>query len=239
MPFYAPGRIQEAELHGREVLNEATSLLSDAYPDLEVSTHLANGTPTAVLRAEADNAECLVLGAKGENIGNALLGSTALQLVGHVDCPVVLVGHPAAGHHRIVVGTDGSPAAAAALAYAFQEAARQQSVLHVVSALGLPQGWPTHLLRPLPEDNEEVDARRRELESQLAPLREQHPDVQVELDVHRFAPVHSLAEASNRADLLVVGSRGRGGFHGLAVGSVTHKLMHFAGCPMVVVPNGQ
>jgi len=46
---------------------------------------------------------------------------------------------------------------------------------------------------------------------------------------------HTLATASHRADLLVVGSRGRGGFHGLAVGSKTHKLLHMAGCPTAVV----
>jgi len=48
-------------------------------------------------------------------------------------------------------------------------------------------------------------------------------------------PLHALATASHRADLLVLGSRGRGGFHGLAVGSTTHKLLHMAGCPTAIV----
>jgi nucleotide-binding universal stress UspA family protein len=69
----------------------------------------------------------------------------------------------------------------------------------------------------------------------LAVLREQYPDVTVEVHVHRLDPVPVLTDATHKADLLVMGSRGRGGFHGLAVGSVTHRLLHFVGCPMVVI----
>jgi nucleotide-binding universal stress UspA family protein len=234
-PFYPPGRFEEAQKYGREILEEATSLVREAYPDLDIVTEMPMGTPAHVLLAESESAHVVVIGAKGEDIGNLLLGSTALQLVGHAACPVVVVNHVTTGHHLVVVGTDGSPDAAAALTFAFGAASLRKARLQVVSALGLPQGWPTHLLQPLPEDNEEVAARRQAVEEQIAPLREKHPEVQVELDVHRVGPVHALATASHRADLLVVGSRGRGGFHGLAVGSTTHKLLHLAGCPISVV----
>ncbi len=234
-PIFPPGRFEEAERHGRAAVEEAASLVREAYPDLVVTTHLPMGTPTQVLLAEAEDAHSVVLGAKGEDVGNLLMGSTALQLVGHAACPVVVVGHASAGHHRIVVGTDGSAGSDKALEYAFEEASLRQARLRVVNALGLPQGWPRHLLRPLPEDNEEVAERRRQVEDQLARLRVQHPDVMVEVHVHRLDPVPVLTDATHKADLLVVGSRGRGGFHGLAVGSVTHKLLHFAGCPMVIL----
>ncbi len=235
IPFYPPGRFEAAEEYGREVLDEATSLVHEAYPSLPVSTRLPQGTPTRALLAEATTAHTVVVGAKGEEVANMLMGSTTLQLVGHAPCPVVVVGHASGGHDRVVVGVDGSPASAAALDYAFQESALRKSRLRVASALGLPQGWPRHLLRPLPEDNEEVAARRAQIEEQLAPLREQYPEVVVEVHVHRQDPVRVLTDASHKADLLVMGSRGRGGFHGLAVGSVTHKLLHFVGCPMAVV----
>ena len=234
-PVFPPGRFEEAERHGREVVEEAASLVRGMHPDLEVTTHLPMGTPTQALLAEAESAHSVVLGAKGEAVGNMLMGSTTLQLAGHAPCPVVVVGHAAAGHHRVVVGTDGSPDSTRALQYAFEEASLRKARLRVVNALGLPQGWPKHLLRPLPEDNEEVDVRRKEVESQIAALRDQYPDVTVEVHVHRLDPVPVLTNASHRADLLVMGSRGRGGFHGLAVGSVTHKLLHFVGCPMVVI----
>ncbi len=233
-PFFPPGRFEEAEKHGRSAVEEASALVREAYPDLEVATDLPMGTPTQVLLAEAEHAHSVVLGAKGGAVGDLLMGSTTLQLVGHAKCPVAVVGHAAAGHDRVVVGTDGSPDSTRALDYAFEEASLRKARLRVVNALGLPQGWPKHLLRPLPEDNEEVASRRQEVERQLAGLREQYPDVTVEVHVHRLDPVTVLTDASHKADLLVVGSRGRGGFHGLAVGSVTHKMLHLVGCPIVV-----
>ncbi len=235
IPFFPPGRFEEAEDHARDIIEEATSLVHEAYPDLGVDTDLPMGPPARVLRAEAENAHVVVVGAQGENVGNFLLGSTALQLVGHAACPVVVVNHVTTGHHLVVAGTDGSPDSTEALAFAFGAAALRAARLQVVNDLGLPQGWPTHLLRPLPEDDDEVAKRRQEVENQIAPFIEQYPDVDVELAVHRLDPVHTLATASHRADLLVLGSRGRGGFHGLAVGSMTHKLLHLAGCPLAVV----
>ncbi len=234
-PLFPPGRFEEAQDDGRDIIAEASSLVHEAYPDLDVATEMPMDTPAHVLLAESENAHVVVIGAKGEDIGNLLLGSTALQLVGHAACPVVVVNHVTTGHHLVVAGTDGSPDSTEALAFAFGAAALRNARLQVISALGLPQGWPTHLLRPLPVDNEEVAKRRQEVENQIAPFTEQYPDVEVELNVHRIGPLHALATASHRADLLVLGSRGRGGFHGLAVGSTTHKLLHLAGCPLAVV----
>ncbi len=234
-PIFPPGRFETAQQHGNEIIAEATSLVRGSYPDLDLATEMSMSTPARLLLAESEGAHAVVIGAKGEDIGNLFLGSTALQLVGHAACPVVVVNHVATGHHLVVVGTDGSPDSTEALAFAFGAASLGQARLQVVSALGLPQGWPRHLLRPLPEDNEEVARRRQQVEDQIAPLRNQHPGVRVDLAVHRVGPLHALVSASHRADLLVVGSRGRGGFHGLAVGSTTHKLLHTAGCPMAVV----
>ncbi len=172
------------------------------------------------------------------SLGNLLLGSTALQVVGHAPCPVIVVGQVSAGHDLIAVGTDGSADSSAALDYAFAEAQLRGADLQVVSALGLPQGWPRHLLRPLPDDNAEVAARRDTVEQQIAHLRERHPGVKVTLNVHRVEPLAALETASHHADLLILGSRGRGGFHGLAVGSTTHKMVHFASCPTAIVHAG-
>ncbi len=235
IPLFPPGRFEEAQEHGRSIVQEATSLVREAYPDLEMRTEMPMGTPAHVLLAESRNAHVVVIGAKGEDLGNLFLGSTALQLVGHSASPVVVVNHVTTGHHLVVVGTDGSPDSDEALAFAFGAASLRKARLLVVSAMGYPQGWPTHLLRPLPHDDDEVDKRRRQVQNQVAPHREQYPDVEVDLAVHRVGPLHALATSSHRADLLVLGSRGRGGFHGLAVGSTTHKLLHLSGCPTAVV----
>ncbi|MFC6288532.1 universal stress protein [Nocardioides sp. GCM10027113] len=235
IPAFPPGRFEEAEFRGRGIIKEAVAAVGEAQPGLEVSTDQPMSTPAKALLAEAADAQAVVLGAKGEDVGNLLLGSTVLQVVGHAACPVVVVGHLATGHGRISVGTDGSPDSTAALAYAFDEARLRGDRVRVVNALGLPQGWPRHLLQPLPEEDQEVAARRAQVEEQVAGLCEEYPDVKVELDVHRYNPVETLVGDSHRSDLLVLGSRGRGGFHGLAVGSVTHAMTHLSGCPVAVV----
>jgi nucleotide-binding universal stress UspA family protein len=236
VPLFPPGRFELAEIRGKEILAEALTLVGEAHPGLEVSTDQPMQTPAAAMLEASDRAAEIVLGAKGEDVGNLLLGSTALQVVGHARCPVAVVGHVAIGHRRVAVGSDGSSHSTRALGYAFEAAHLRGAELEVVSALGLPQGWPKHLLWPIPEDDDEVAARQREVEAQIAPLEERFPDVDVMLNVHRSAPLETLTHASHRADLIVLGSRGRGGFHGLALGSVTHRMLHLAGCPIVVVP---
>ncbi len=233
-PFFPPGRFEEAEARGHEVVAEAVALVRETHPDVAVVTEQPMQTPAQALLERSGRAQVVALGAKGEDVGNLLLGSTVLQVVGHADCPVVVVGHASAGHDRVAVGTDGSPDSGAALALAFEEARLRGARLSVVSALGLPQGWPRHLLRPLPPDDEELLRRRESVEAQLTALLEEHPDTEVSLDVHHAEPLTALGEASHRADLLVLGSRGRGGFHGLAVGSTTHRMLHLAGCPVAV-----
>ncbi|MBM7506634.1 nucleotide-binding universal stress UspA family protein [Nocardioides salarius] len=233
-PFFPPGRFEEAEARGQEIVAEAVALVRETHPDVAVVTEQPMQTPAQALLERSGRAQVVALGAKGEDVGNLLLGSTVLQVVGHADCPVVVVGHASAGHDRVAVGTDGSPDSGAALALAFEEDRLRGARLSVVSALGLPQGWPRHLLRPLPPDDEEALRRRESVEAQLTALLEEHPDTEVSLDVHHAEPLTALGEASHRADLLVLGSRGRGGFHGLAVGSTTHRMLHLAGCPVAV-----
>jgi nucleotide-binding universal stress UspA family protein len=76
-----------------------------------------------------------------------------------------------------------------------------------------------------------------ELGESLALWREKFPEVEVVSEVMRGRPARILAGASARADLLVVGTRGRGGLAGLLLGSVSHALLHHARWPMVVVPS--
>ncbi len=235
IPFFPPGRFEEAVTYARSIIREAFAMAQQAYPDLLITTELLRRNPAAALIGEAGDAQELVLGSKGDNIGNLLLGSTALQVVGHARCPVVVVGQASAGHDRIAVGTDGSADSSAALDYSFEQADLRGAELRVVSALGLPQGWPSHLLRPLPEDDGEVTGRRQLLEEQVAPLREEHPGVKTVLVVHRSDPLAALTIASHQADLLVLGARGRGGFPGLVLGSTAHHMLHYASCPMAVL----
>ncbi|ASN22834.1 universal stress protein [Streptomyces pluripotens] len=226
------GRTWEKSDWDQGVAAEATAIAREAHPALDVTSDLPSGTPAAVLLAEAERAHTVVLGAKGMGgFGSLLLGSVALQVVGHAVCPVVIVNHVTTGHRRIVVGTDGSAHSQAALAYAFEQASLRSAQLQAVHAWSHPG--------PHAYVSSAQDAMAKErlqfLEEWLAPLREEHPDVEVVEQLPDEDPVVALARASDRADLLVVGSRGLGGFHGLALGSVSHHLLQFSQCPLAII----
>ncbi|TLQ46130.1 universal stress protein [Streptomyces marianii] len=211
---------------------EAEAIARGAHPGLEVRATRPSGAPAAVLLAESERAHTVVLGAKGlGGFGSLLLGSVALQVVGHAACPVVVVNHVTTGHRRIVVGADGSEHSLAALTYAFDQASLRDAELHAVHAWVHPG---PHALVSAAQDAAAKE-HRQALDEWLAPLREEHPDVEVVEHVPDEDPVLALARASDRADLLVVGSRGRGGFRGLALGSVSHHMLQFSQCPLAVV----
>jgi nucleotide-binding universal stress UspA family protein len=235
-------RHEAAEDRGREILGEARTLAGHAYPDVEITAEMPSGSgaqvfldvsAAPVFLEESDRAALIVLGAKGHDLGDTMLGSVAQQVVGHARCPVVIVGHVPAGHRAVIVGTDGSPDARAALEFAFSEAAMRGYRLQVITAVGEPHHAPPGIEPP--DLDEPLAQVHRELEEQLEPLRTRYPELEVIEHVRPQRPVDALADASLRADLLVVGSRGRGGFHGLALGSVSHKLLHQATCPVAVV----
>lgn len=226
------GRAWEASNWDSGVMTEATAIVREAHPDLEVATALPSGSPAAVLLAEAEHAHTMVLGAKGTGgFGSLLLGSVAVQVVGHAACPVVIVNHVTTGHGRIVVGADGSAHSRAALAYAFEQASLRGAQLQAVHAWSHPGPHATVSAVQDAMAKEQQQA----LEEWLAPLREEHPEVEVLAEVPDEPPVIALARASDRADLMVVGSRGRGGFHGLALGSVSQHLLQFSQCPLAVI----
>ncbi|MEV4919770.1 universal stress protein [Streptomyces tirandamycinicus] len=226
------GRAWEQSHRDRGVLAEAEAIAKDGHPGLEIDSTRPHGAPSAVLLAESEHARAVVLGAKGlGGFGSLLLGSVALQVVGHASSPVVVVNHVATGHHRVVVGADGSEHSQGALAYAFEQASLRDAQLLAVHAWSHP-GPPA--LVSAAQDAEAME-RRQALDEWLAPLREEHPGVEVMEQVTDEDPVLALARASDRADLLVVGSRGRGGFRGLALGSVSHHLLQFSQCPLAVV----
>ncbi|OIK25486.1 universal stress protein [Streptomyces malaysiense] len=236
LPFFPEGRFAEAAKRGREFVAEAAAIAREAYPDLEVTSALPSGkAPAKVFLEEAEHAHAVVLGAKGEGgFGNLALGSVSLQVVGHAASPVIIVNHITTGHRRVVVGADGSPHSTAALDYALQAASLRKARLLIVHAWSMPYPpEPPVLIDPDPD--EIARKHQQELEEQISGLRKRYPEVEVTEDLVRDAPIPALTRASDRADLLVLGSRGRGGFHGLALGSVSHHLLHFSACPVAIV----
>lgn len=141
----------------------------------------------------------------------------------------------------IVVGVDGSTSAQAALRFALAEARRRGATLRAVAAWHLPvAAYGGAFVPPDPELASELEPGvRRTLERALADAGDEAEGVEVEPVVREGAPARVLLEEAGEADLLVVGSRGLGGFRGLLLGSVSQQCSHHAPCPVVIVPHAR
>jgi nucleotide-binding universal stress UspA family protein len=136
---------------------------------------------------------------------------------------------------RIVVGVDGSDGAQHALRWAMDEARRRGATLDVVHAWHVPYvASAPYVAAPMLDPTPIEESERLVLERAL-----QSEDL-TELDVSPIlvcdTAARALIETAKGADLLVVGTRGRGGFSGLLLGSVSQAVTHHAPCPVVVVP---
>ncbi|MFI6596595.1 universal stress protein [Nonomuraea sp. NPDC050536] len=205
-------------------------------PGLQITTERTTGNVVEGLIAEAGEADCVVLGSRGlGGFTGLLVGSVGLGVAGHSPGPVVIVrGSAEAAHGEVVAGFDGSPAAEAALEYAFQQARARKARLRVMYAWRMPITGPyafgmADTIRNI-EQGEVEPARER-----LAPWPGKYPDVPVVEDVVCGHPAYALSNASESADLVVVGSRGLGGFASAVLGSVSHAVLHHAACPVAVV----
>ncbi|PRX45206.1 nucleotide-binding universal stress UspA family protein [Prauserella shujinwangii] len=238
----------DLETEGRRRLAEAAETAKQAGGEtatLEIRTEFHIGGPIPVLRERAREARLLVLGTRGlGELTGTFVGSVAVALVAHAPCPVTVVRGrtPGAEPPRegpVVVGVDGSPLSAAALGAAFEEAALRRTRLVAVhawsdAALSASAGFsPGELPWAEIETAEQVVLAER-----LAGWRERYPDVPVDRIVTRDRPVRSLLHEAEHAQLLVVGSRGRGGFSGLLLGSTSNALVHSAPCPLLIVRPG-
>ena len=139
----------------------------------------------------------------------------------------------------ILVGHDGSKCAQEALGWAARLAARADMDLHVLRAWSLmtaprPSSWSPGYVPPLAEYEQAV---RDELVRHVAAAG-LDPAVRVTCHVVHTAPAQGMIAAAAGADLLVVGARGRGGFAGLLLGSVSDQVVHHAPCPVTVVRPG-
>ena len=139
----------------------------------------------------------------------------------------------------IVVGVDGSTGSAEALHFAFAEARLRKARVKAVTAWTLSYvAAPIGMMAPIDEAliPELQDNARAVLEGAVAAALGDAKDVELELVVLEGTPAHVLVAAAQGADLLVVGTRGHGGFAGLLLGSVSQQVAHHAPCPIVIVP---
>lgn len=218
---------------------ELAAVAEDA-PDVDV-TGAFEEVPAARLLVDASReAELVVLGSRGlGGFAGLLLGSVSAQVAAHAASPVLVHRAPAehesppAGH--VVVGVDGSAGSETALRVAFEEAALRGTALEGVHAWHLPAPWgpgdPWALAPDAEVAGQEAEALLAEA---LAGFAEKFPDVPVTRRVVRERPAAALLDAARHAALVVVGSRGHGGFTGLLLGSTGQNLLHHAPCPVLV-----
>lgn len=193
---------------------------------------------SALIEASRD-ASMIVVGTSGENESGVaqLLGSTAVAVAAHAHCPVTVVRKAARGAQkppRVVVGVDGTPNSEPAIAEAFREASLRDAELVALHA------WSDFRLTTAFTDiglswEAIANAEEAVLAERLAGYRDQFPDVAVSRVVVRDSPLPHLITQSRDADLLVIGSHGRGGFRGMLLGSTSAALIQHAHCPVLVV----
>ncbi|MFE9206667.1 universal stress protein [Micromonospora sp. NPDC007230] len=208
-----------------------------AAPGVRVSGEIIDGEASAVLLGETPTATMLVLGDRGLGGFAALVvGSVAVQVAAHADCPVLVARGAPRPAGAVVVGVDGSPPSRAAVEFAAEEAALRGAPLHAVLAYTHPVSTGPGDMQPLVyQENRLHDEEDRILAQSLTGLAERHPGVPVTREAVHGRPVAVLTEATRDAQLMVVGGQGRGELSGLLLGSVSQGVLHHAECPVAVV----
>ena len=217
----------------RKVAEEATS----GSEEIQLDTKLLTGAVLPSLVDLSKDAELVVVGCRGLGaIARRLLGSISWGLIHHAHCPVAVIHDEdplmpfPVEQAPVVVGIDGSPASESATEVAFDEASRRGVELVAVHA------WSDYAVDELPgvEWSDVQKQAEETLAERLAGWQERYPDVTVRRVVVLGRPVHELLDQAEAAQLVVVGSHGRGGFAGMLLGSVSSAVAESARMPVIV-----
>lgn len=218
---------------------DAVTRARRANPELAITWSQPASRPAPALLQAAETADTVIVGARGMSAARGVfMGSVSVQVAAHASCPVVIVHDTPATEagSPVVVGVDGSEVSSSAIAYAFEQASSRGVGLTVVHAW-----WLDHVEDAAAAAIWTVDWQTFAQEEQalvaesLAGWQEKYPDVAVRRHSVRGLPVEALIRQSQSACLVVVGTRGRGGFGGLLLGSVSQGVMNRAKCPVAIV----
>jgi nucleotide-binding universal stress UspA family protein len=219
------------------IVEDAVTYAHGCDPRLSVSAEVVTGGVSAVLIRESHSAAAVVLGDRGlGGFTGLLVGSVAVQVSAHAASPVLVARGTQRVTGPVVVGVDGSPHSLDATAFAADEAVLRKTDLVAVHAWRGPVSTGPGDMLPLVYDRELVsEEETRVLVEATAGLAERYPDLLVGHQVVRDRAASTLIAKSQYAQLVVVGARGRGGFTGLLLGSVSQALLHHAGCPVAII----
>lgn len=236
----APPVIDTLRQRGVDLVATARRLAHQVDPTLVVETEVSEADPARLLIRRSETAYQVALGTSGKHAAIGYLGSTLLAVTSHGRGSIVVVRDTGTEQRTrrvgpVVVGLDGSRYSDAAVSAAFAEASERRTRLVAVHAWGDPffdrfAGVPY----TIPDRDAQI-AGQTIIAEQLAGWQEKFPDVRVVRKVYLFGPRRALIDWSGSAQLVVVGSRGRGGFRGLLLGSTSNALVQRAHCPVMVV----
>ncbi len=227
------------EKSGRKIIADAIKIAEErthATGRPEINSELFFSVPVPTLVDLTKEAQIVVVGRRGQHrLRGISLGSVSTGLIHHAHCPVAVIGGIAPTRSKksrqpVVVGIDGSPASELATAIAFDEASWLGVDLVALHAWrdpelsrGLSMEWST-----------QQSLASRNLAERLAGWRERYPDVTVHPRVVWDDPAGHLLDEAKSAQLIIVGSHGRGGFAGMVLGSVSTAVAHAARIPVIV-----
>jgi nucleotide-binding universal stress UspA family protein len=222
---------------GMALLQKVQASAREQAPGVEVETQLRHGSAGAALREASKEASMLVVGAHDRHwLDGGPATDRALQVVSGSDSPVAVIPPtPGAGGHGVVVGVDGSEESLQAVSFAAAEADRGGDELTVVLAFRSPARWVENELPASGLAETIVEEDRVVLAESVAGLGDRYPDLvinrRLETDTE---PAKALVGIAREARLLVIGSRGRGAFSRLVLGSTAHAVLLHVPCPTVV-----
>ncbi|MGP3708111.1 universal stress protein [Gordonia paraffinivorans] len=240
---YAPGLIIPQDVidairqDASDAVHAAAEVARQVAPGVSVTTSIVDGDAARVLLELGKDAPLIVVGTRHlGSVKGLFLGSVSINVAAHAHGRVAIVAGDGIDDGPVVVGVDGSPVSDAAVAEAFRQASLRNAPLiavHTWSPLDADAlhgyGISREEVERMTGDSVEVLAER------LAGYSQDYPDVRVERRVLPDEPAKALLDAAVGAQLIVVGSRGRGGFRGLLLGSTSQKVIHNALCPVLVV----
>ncbi|QQU26631.1 universal stress protein [Corynebacterium ulcerans] len=247
--LYAEGMVPPQELFDElqtetmETVEAARTIAHEVAPDIKIGYTIAEGSPIDMLLEMSSDVTMIVMGSRGlGGLSGMVMGSVSAAVVSHAKCPVVVVREDnqvtdTNKYGPVVVGVDGLEVSQRATEFAFEEAqARGAKLVAIHTWMDMQvQASLAGLAAAQQEWNVIEDEQTQLLHDRIQPLLERFPDVDVDMVITRDRPIRALEDSAKDAQLLVVGSHGRGGFRGMLLGSTSRALLQSAPCPMVVV----
>ncbi|MGZ4660926.1 MAG: universal stress protein [Arthrobacter sp.] len=222
---------------GMQLLQQVKEDAAKKEPDVEVDIQLRHGSAGAALKDMSKDASMVVIGSHSRHWADGGPATDrALQIVTVSDSPVAVIPQESGTESRgVVVGVDGSEESLQAVAFAAAEADRAGDELTAVLAFRRPARWvqsgmPSSGLAEVIDEEDRIV-----LSESVAGLGDKYPDLVVHQRLEKdMDPAKALVDAAANARMLVIGSRGRGGFSRLVLGSTAHAVLMRVPCPTVV-----